>query len=113
MRVQSALPSGWKVSFAVIVSSLFSPSRAVRCCARARAIRLQCSFVSSPSHSRSVKLFNGLQKKLPDSAIDKLDPSGVRRAFAPEKKSLFPELLELHARIRNRQVLLRREFCRP
>jgi hypothetical protein len=53
-----------------------------------------------------MNLFNGDQKKLPDAMVDKLNAARVRGALVAKKEALFPELLELHAGIGDRQVLL-------
>src|SRR5262245_26619103 len=59
-----------------------------------------------------MNLFNGHQKKLPDPVVDEFNAARVRGALAPKKEALFPELLELHAGVGDRQVLLRSEFRR-
>ena len=56
--------------------------------------------------SRSMKRFNAH----PDAMVDEFKAARVRGALAPEEETLLPELLELHAGIRDRQILLRGEF---
>src|SRR3546814_19354063 len=70
-----------------------------------RSFKSARSIILTPL-SRSMNPLNEVQKKSAYATVLKFDSAAVGRSFAPHQETLFPKLLELDARIGNRDIRL-------